>query len=184
MAGNIAAGKKEPRFQFRVPLVKHRKASIYILEVPERVSVAIGRRGPVPIVAILNGAVELQASMVPMGGGRHWLQLNARLREELELEVGDNVRVQLRVPEKVPRHPMPTEFADALREADLNDVFAAFPVGKQNHFISWIDEAVHPETREKRAKMAIEWVFRAREKAYDREAKTVKGGRRGKSERG
>jgi hypothetical protein len=44
----------------------------------------------VPIVAILNKSVEIQASLVPMGGGRRRLQLNARTRGELEiLKVAD-----------------------------------------------------------------------------------------------
>jgi len=51
-------------------------AGMCALEIPQEISSAIGRRGPVPIVATLNRDVELQASLVPMGGGRLWLQLN------------------------------------------------------------------------------------------------------------
>jgi hypothetical protein len=41
-------------------------------------------------------------------------------------------------------------------------------VGKQNHIILWIEEAVRLETREKRVSQAIEVAFPARERAYDR----------------
>jgi len=158
------------RFTFTVPLVKLRRGgAVYALEIPERVSAAIGRRGPVPIVATLNRTVELQASLVPMGGGRHWLQLNARTRGELDIEPGNRVRVALLVPEKPPRLPLPTDLEAALREADLQESFAGFPVGKQNHIILWIEEAARPQTREKRAATAVQVAFRAREKAYDRE---------------
>jgi hypothetical protein len=71
---------------------------VYVLEIPERVSLAIGRRGPAPILAALGSATEIQASLVPTGGGRHWLQLNARTRGELDIEPGDPVRVVLVVP--------------------------------------------------------------------------------------
>jgi hypothetical protein len=85
----------ERRCDFTVPLVNlHRGGSVYVLKVPARVSGAIGRRGPVPIVATPNGTVEIQASLVPMGGGRHWWQLNARTRGELEIEPGHRVRVR------------------------------------------------------------------------------------------
>jgi hypothetical protein len=156
------------RFVFQVPLMRLRAGSVYALEIPERVSKAIGRRGPVPIVAELNGTVEIQASLVPMGGGRHWLQLNTRTRSELEIEPGDPVRVALAVPKKPPVLPMPAALSAALKEADLADTFASMPVGKQNHIISWIEEAVRPETREKRVATTIEVAFRARERAYDR----------------
>jgi len=141
---------------------------VYVLEIPERVSSAIGRRGPVPIVAILDAAVEIQASLVPMGGGRHWLQLNARTRRELEIEPGDRVRVVLSVPERPPTLPLPSDLVQALREADLQESFSGLPVGKQNHIILWIEEAARPQTRAKRITTAIEVAFRAQERAHDR----------------
>ena len=122
-----------------------------------RSSLAIGRRGPVPIVATLNKAVEIQASLVPMGGGRHRLQLNARTRAELDIQPGDRLRVALLVPEEAAAAPQAFE-----------ESFAALPVGKQNHIILWIEEAVRPETRAKRVAKVIEMAFRARERTYDR----------------
>jgi Domain of unknown function (DUF1905)/Bacteriocin-protection, YdeI or OmpD-Associated len=171
MAKRTAASKERtgPRsFAFTVPLVKLDKFSRYVLEIPEGVSTAIGRRGPVPILATLGEAVEIQASLVPMGGGRHWLQLNARTRGELDIQPGDQVRVLLLVPEKPPRLPLPSDLALALREADLQESFSGLPVGKQNHIILWIEEAVRQETREKRVAKATEVAFRVRERAYDR----------------
>jgi hypothetical protein len=165
-------------FKFTVPLVKLEKHPVYILEVPEKVSEAVGRRGPVPIVATLNNKVEIQVSMVPMGGGRHWLQLNARTREELEIEPGDRVRVALVVPEKAPVIPVPGDVGTELREVDLLETFSKFPAGKQNHILLWIEEAVRPETREKRIAMTIEVTFRAREKAHEREMRQRSGKRK------
>ncbi len=158
------------RFVFTVPLVKlGKRAPAYVLEIPERVSSAIGRRGPVPILATLNQTVEVQASLVPIGGGRHRLQLNGRTRGELEIEAGDRVRVVLSVPQKPPTLPLPSDLALALRETDLQESFTALPVGKQNHIILWIEEAARPETREKRVAKAVEVIFRARERAYERQ---------------
>lgn len=160
------------RFTFTASLVKlgDPRAFVYALEIPERVTSAIGRRGPVPIVATLNGTVEIQASLVPMGGGKHRLGLNARTRGELEIEPGARVRVVLVVPEKAPVLSLPAELAAALREADLQETFAGFPAGKQNHIILWIEEAVRPETREKRVAITIQVAFRARERAFDRKS--------------
>ena len=165
----MASSRIPGRFAFTVPLVQlHRGGSVYVLEIPERVSAAIGRRGPVPIVATLNAAVEIQASLVPMGGGRHRLQLNARTRGELDIGPGDRVRIALSVPEKAPTLPQPADLALALTEVDLQESFRALPVGKQNHIIQWIEEAVRAQTREKRVATAIEVAFRARERAYEK----------------
>jgi len=172
MAGRTTGARASSprRFAFTVPLVRLRRggSSVYILEIPERVSSAIGRRGPVPILATLGKGVEVQASLVPMGGGRHWLQLNARTRGELQIEPGDPVRAALLVPEKPPVLPLPAELAQALREIDLQESFARLPAGQQNHIILWIEEAARPQTREKRVATAIEALLRARERAYDR----------------
>jgi hypothetical protein len=164
--------KRGPRFAFTVPLVKHRGAgAMYVLQIPERVSAAIGRRGPVPLVATLNNAAEVQASLVPVGGGKHRLQLNARTREELEIEPGDRVRVRLSVPETPPVLALPSDLAAALREVDLEETFSAFPAGKQNHIIGWIEESARPETRQRRIATTIEVTFRARERAFEKAAR-------------
>ncbi|HXM44342.1 MAG TPA: YdeI/OmpD-associated family protein [Bryobacteraceae bacterium] len=158
------------RFAFTVPLVKLSQgaSSVYAIEIPADVTAAIGRRGPVPILATLNEAGEIQASLVPMGGGRHRLQLNARTRGELEIEPGDPVRVALVVPEKPPVNPWPSDLARALKEVDLQETFAGFPAGKQNHIVLWIEEAARSQTREKRIAKAIEVTFRARERVFER----------------
>lgn len=157
------------RFVFTTPLVNLAGAGpVYGVAIPERVSSAIGRRGPVPIVALLNKAVEVQASMVPMGGGRHRLQLNARARGELKIALGDPVRVELMVPEKPAAYPMPPDLGEALREIGLLEGFLALPVGKQNHIILWIEEAVRPETREKRVAKVVEMALGHLEQDYDR----------------
>jgi hypothetical protein len=164
-----AASAGQRRFDFTVSLTKlERGAPVYVLEIPADVTAAIGRRGPVPILATLNEAVEIQQSLVPMGGGRHWLQLNARTRQELEIEPGDPVRVELLVPEKPPAPILPEDLRSALREVDLQETFLKLPVGKQNHIVLWIEEAARPETREKRVRTAVDVAMRARERAFDR----------------
>ena len=161
--------KRLSQFIFVVPLANlgTRSSPLYGLEIPERVSTAIGRRGPVPIVATLNRSVEIQASLVPVGGGRHRLQLNARTRAGLQVKSGDRIRVALVVPEKAPRLPVPDDLGQALEEVDLQHTFDSLPVGKQNHIILWIEEAVRQQTRNKRIKTTIQVVFRARERAHE-----------------
>jgi len=174
-----AERKLRGKFIFAAPLANlgTARVPVYGLEIPEGVSGAIGRRGPVPILATLNGSVEVQASLVPMGGGRHRLQLNARTRGELQVELGDRVRVVLVVPEESPRFPMPADLRQALNEVGWRDTFESFPVGKQNHIILWIEEAARPRTRSRRIQLTLQVEFRARASARKEEQNIGSAGR-------
>lgn len=86
-----------PEFRFTTPLTATAtRPALYAILIPARVSAAIGRRGPIPIVAVFNQSEELHASLVPIGGGRHRLQLNARLRavESIDAAVHADTRVR------------------------------------------------------------------------------------------
>jgi hypothetical protein len=132
------------------------------------VSREIGRRGPVPVVSTINGATELRASLVPVGDGRHRLQLNARVRSEAGVEAGDRVEVVLRVDENPQAEPTPPDLAQALRENGAIEAFERFPVGRRSHIIHWIDEAVAERTREKRIAKAVEVALQKAEAEQDR----------------
>jgi hypothetical protein len=162
------------RFTFSGPLERlYRGVSRYVVIVPEEITKAIGKRGPVPILAKVNGKVEYQASLVPMGGGRHWLQLNGRARKALGLEPGHRVRVELEVPEKPPKPRISVELREILREHDLLKTFEEFPVGKQRHILEWVGRAAHENTREKRVLETIEVTQRAKDKAVRRAATAI-----------
>ena len=164
--------KAARRFTFIEPLEKlHRGVPKYVVIVPEEITKAIGKRGPVPILAKLEGNVEFQASLVPMGGGRHWLQLNGRARKALGMEPGHRVRVELEVPEKLPKPRIPVELREILREHDLLKTFEGFPIGKQRHILEWVSRAAHESTREKRVLQTIEVTQTAKDRAGRRSAR-------------
>ncbi len=47
-------------------------------------------------------------------------------------------------------HPMPQFVEDALVRSKLRDAYEARPAYQQNDYISWIDRAKRPETKQKR----------------------------------
>jgi hypothetical protein len=49
--------------------------------IPESVSACLGKRGIVPVWGSLNG-VEIRATLVPIGGGRHRLYINGEMRKK------------------------------------------------------------------------------------------------------
>jgi hypothetical protein len=161
-----AAGKT---FTFSAPVRRTPKPAFYWISIPARVSRDIGRRGPVPVISTINGTTELRASLVPVGGGRHRLQLNARVRSEAGVELGDRVDVALRVDENPLAEPTPPDLAWALRENGAFDAFERFPVGRRSHIVRWIEEAVGDRTREKRIAKTVEVALQKAEADHDRE---------------
>ena len=51
---------------------------------------------------------------------------------------------------KRPLHPMPEDVADRLSAAGLRAAYDARPPYQRNDYLSWIDRARRPGTREKR----------------------------------
>jgi hypothetical protein len=164
----VTARTAATAFVFTTPLLSTQKPAFYWISIPARVSRAIGRRGPVPIVATINGSTELQASLVPVGGGRHRLALNTRVRGEAAIAPGDRVKVDLRVDDNPRATPTPPDLAHALRENGALETFERFPVGSRNHIIEWIEKSVAERTREKRVADTVEVALRRFEREHDR----------------
>lgn len=156
-------------FTFSTPLLKTPKGTFYWISIPASVSRDIRRRGPVPVISTINEATELRASLVPIGGGRHRLQLNARVRGEAGIEPGDRVKVVLRVDENPQAEPTPPDLVQALRENDAFDAFERFPAGRRSHIVRWIEEAVADRTREKRIAKTVEVALQKVEAQQDRQ---------------
>jgi hypothetical protein len=136
-----------------------RTGGVYAVAIPERVSHDIGKRGNVPVIATVRGpggVTEVRASLVPTGGGRHRLGLNASAREAIDVRVGTSVRLAVRVDGPPRADPLPDDLATALDEAGVKEDFAKMPVGRQNHILAWVERAVRDETRAKRVAKTVE----------------------------
>ena len=140
----------------------------YYISIPADVSRAIGRRGIVPVVAVVNGVAEVHASMVPCGGGRHRLRLNAATRDAAGATLGGRLSVRLRVDENPVADAVPGDLARALRDMDAFEAFRRMPVGRQNHILRWLETAVKETTREKRVAQIVEGALAWREDPRDR----------------
>ncbi len=165
---NERVGARDATFAFRTVLRKTPGHPFYWIAVPKTVSRELGRRGPVPIAGTINGATEVRASLVPIGEGRHRLQLNARARAEAGIEPGDRVEVALRVDDD-PHVELPPDLAEALRDSGSVASFERLPPGKRRHIVAWVEEAVADRTREKRIAQVVAGSLKSAESDYDRE---------------
>lgn len=84
--------KGEHRFAARVMPGAQR---FLVVEVPEAVSEAFGRRGPVPVTGTVDGE-SYTTTLTPAGGGRHQMYVNSTLRKAIDKGDGDVVEVVLR----------------------------------------------------------------------------------------
>jgi hypothetical protein len=162
------AARSSRAYTFSSPLEQVPGGGPYYVSIPANVSHGIGRRGIVPIVATINDVAEVRASMIPCGGGRHRLRLNATTRDAADAKLGRRVSVHLRVDENPVADPVPGDLARALRDVNALEAFQRMPVGRQNHILAWLAAAVREATREKRIAQIVESALAWREDPRDR----------------
>jgi len=113
----------------------------------------------VPVVAIVNGC-SARVTLMPAGGGRYRIQLNTALRKAARADVGDVVRVELRLDRASRETPVPADLRLALKENPAaRRAFDELTTGHRRHFIKWFDSAKGPDTRIRRLGSAIDFLL-------------------------
>jgi hypothetical protein len=145
-----------------------RSGSLYCVAVPASVSAAIGVRRGIPVAARVARGALFRATLVPSGGGRHRLFVNAEIRRAAGAKLNDRVHVDVRVDWGPREVALPDDLAQALRDEGVLAAWESMPPGKREHILRWVDAAVHEPTREKRIARAVEEALVRREKQIDR----------------
>jgi hypothetical protein len=128
--------------------------------VPTKVTETLGTKGPVLVMARVNDSDPFQVSLFPVGGGQHYIRIKAKVRKETDTKTGDRVRVRFTVLDRSTVE-IPVDLKSALQAEGVTEAFKSLPPGKQNFIIRRIDDAVRPETREKRVQEAVEVAHQA-----------------------
>lgn len=132
-----------------------KEINYFALPVPAEVTAALKTTGPVPVSARVNGSKPFLVSLYPRGEGRHGMRIKAEVREEVKIEEGDRVSVEIAVIDREAEIEIPDDLAKALRTADALEAFKALPKGKQRYTLRWISEVAKPETRAKRIQSVV-----------------------------
>lgn len=151
------------------------------IDVPEEVSAALmkefakssktsgasrqGQRGAeedaakpkyIPVTAVVNGR-SARVTLVPAGGGRFRMQINAALRRAAQVDAGDAVSVELRLDLASRELPVPPDLRGGLKAVPkARKAFEALTPAHRRHFIEWFDSAKSAEARQKRLERAID----------------------------
>jgi hypothetical protein len=127
--------------------------------VPAKITETLGTHRAVLVMARLNDSAPFKVSLFPVGGGRHYIRIRAKVRKETRTTTGDPVHIRITVLDRADV-TYPADLLSALRAEGATKAFKALPPGKQNFIIRRIDEAVKPETRQKRIHDAVRDVKR------------------------
>jgi uncharacterized protein YdeI (YjbR/CyaY-like superfamily) len=119
------------------------------------------------VLARVNDSEPFQVSLFPVGGGKHYIRIKAKVRQETKTSTGDRIRVRITVLDRADV-TIPEDLMSALQTERVAEDFQSLPPGKQSFIIRRIDEAARPETREKRIREAVEAAHERREKRIDR----------------
>ena len=123
--------------------------------VPAVITQSLGTKGPVLVMVWVNDSKPFMVSLFPVGGGRYYIRIKAKVRLETNTKTGDQVKVQINVLDRADV-TIPEDLNRALGTAGAVQDFKALPPGKQNFIIQRIDDATKPETRVKRILVAVE----------------------------
>ena len=94
---------------------------------------------------------------MPHGDGRHYLVVNKSIRQAINAEAGDVVKVTMEKDMDKREVQVPEDF---LNELEMNvhakDIFNGFSYSHQKEYVDWIESAKKPTTREVRIHKSIE----------------------------
>ncbi len=149
------AARQEPAsFRFSAPV--ERVGRNPCVAVPARVSAALGRHGPVRVKGTLNGT-PIRATLMPAGGGRHQLYVNAAMRRDAGVDVGDRARLVLRESAEPERPSLPPDLARALAAAPrASAALDALPAARQGELVAWVLAARRRDTRRERVRCLLD----------------------------
>lgn len=122
--------------------------------VPAEISEALGTKASVLVMAQVNDSKPFQVSLFPVGGGRHYIRIRAKIRQETRTKAGDLIHMQITVLDRADV-AIPEDLLIALRAEGVTEAFNLMTAGRKNFIIRRINEAAKPETRKKRIKEAV-----------------------------
>ena len=121
--------------------------------------VAVFGRARAPVVVTVPGHEPFRATIASYGG-TGWIGLRKAQREELLVQVGDEITMTVES-DDVPRvAEVPPELAAALASnPDATIAFEGLSFSHTREYADWVREAKRPATRERRAAQAVERIL-------------------------
>jgi hypothetical protein len=140
--------------RFRATLQLHGKTATGFV-VPDEVVEKLGGGKRPAVTVTLNGRYTYRNTVAPMGG-MYMIGVSAEHRAGAGVAAGEELDVELEL-DTAPRTVLlPDDFATALGEApEAERFFGGLSVSRRGAYVTWIESAKKPETRQKRVVEAV-----------------------------
>lgn len=147
------------KYEFDAEMKKHPRLNSGFIEFPYDVEKEFGGKKRVKVKAKFDG-FEYRGSLVRMGIDCHWIGINQEIRKKISKDPGDIVHVVIEE-DTEPRIVDVPQDLDRLfiENTDASDFFKNLSYSHQREYMTWINEAKRPETRERRIGRTIEMLL-------------------------
>jgi Bacteriocin-protection, YdeI or OmpD-Associated/Domain of unknown function (DUF1905) len=142
--------------RFRALIRRDEGSEVCAIDIPFDVEKSFGVRGRVPVRGTLNGA-PFRASVLRMGGDRHFMVVNRKLREASGVSGGETVPVTLELDTEPRVIEPPADFARSLKDnKDARATWDKLSYTHRREHVEHIEDAKKPETRQRRIEKSIQ----------------------------
>lgn len=138
---------------FETVLEKHEKMDATGITVPFDVEQVFGAKR-VPVKVSIGGAQHL--STIVRMGGKYVVGVPKVFREAANVKAGDLITVTLEKDTSERTVEVPKDFADAMKQADVTDVFEKMSYTHRKEYVLSVEEAKKEETRNRRIEKNLE----------------------------
>jgi len=123
--------------------------------VPPAIAEETGIRARLRVKGTIDG-VPFRCSLLPAGGGRHFVVVNREIRDRLGKAADATVKVSMDVDHAPVVVAIPSYFSKALRaNKKAQKAFENMAPSHRKAYVQWIEGAKRPETRARRLKRAL-----------------------------
>ncbi len=147
------------KITFETVLEKHENMDATGITIPFDVEEIFGAKR-VPVKVRINGA-EHQSTIIRMGG-KYVVGVPKVFRAAAGVRAGETITVTLEKDSEKRTVEVPNDLAEALKKADLTDVFAKMSFTHQKEYVNAVDDAKREETRVRRIEKTIEQLISKR----------------------
>lgn len=138
---------------FETILEKHENMDATGITIPFDVEQVFGSKR-VPVKVTIGGAQHL--STIVRMGGKYMVGVPKAFREAANVKAGDLITVTIEKDSSKRTIEVPTDFADAMKKADVTDVFEKMSYTHRKEYVLSVEDAKKEKTRNRRIENNVE----------------------------
>jgi Domain of unknown function (DUF1905)/Bacteriocin-protection, YdeI or OmpD-Associated len=132
------------------------------LNIPGEISAIFSSKGQVKVKGTIN-EYPFRSTALPRGDGTHYLVVGKEIRERIQSNQGDTVRVVLELDKDERLVEVPVELKRALaNHPQAAEAFEEMTFSHKKEWVNWIFSAKKAETRQNRIEKAIIQIVQGR----------------------